>query len=156
RVVGVDISPAARQRAAELGATVLAPGEGEALLDLTDGGADVAVDAVGSAATLEASVRSLRRRGRHVQIGLLLGERAAPPVPMDLVVAHELSLHGSHGMAAAGYPGLLALVADGSLRPAELVGRVVGLDGAAGALAAMSGPTTAAGTTVIRLDRAGR
>jgi D-arabinose 1-dehydrogenase-like Zn-dependent alcohol dehydrogenase len=151
RVVGVDVSAAARERAAGLGATVLAPGQDGELLELTGGGAHVALDAVGAPEVLAASVRSLRPRGRHVQVGLLLGEQSAPPVPMDVVVSRELSLHGSHGMAAAGYPGLLALVADGTLRPADLVGRVVGLDGAADALAAMGSPVTAGGTTVVRL-----
>ena len=44
----------------------------------TGGGAHVSLDALGSAATCAASVRGLRRRGRHVQVGLLLGDGAAP------------------------------------------------------------------------------
>ena len=35
---------------------------------------------------------------------------------MDLVVAHELELYGSHGLAAADYPPMLALVASGAVR----------------------------------------
>ena len=76
----------------------------------------------GSAATADASVRSLRRRGRHVQVGLMLGDAARAPLPWDLVVARELEIYGSHGMAAADYPPMLAMVADGRLKPRLLVG----------------------------------
>ncbi|HWM07265.1 MAG TPA: zinc-binding dehydrogenase, partial [Actinophytocola sp.] len=113
------------------------------------GGAHLSLDALGSPATAVASVRCLRRRGRHVQAGLLLGAEATPPLPMDLVVAHELSVHGTHGMAARDYPEMLGLVASGELRPDLLVGRVIGLDGAPAALSAMDGPPAGAGMTVI-------
>jgi threonine dehydrogenase-like Zn-dependent dehydrogenase len=119
---------------------------------VTDGGAHVSVDAVGSTATAVASVRSLCRRGRHVQVGLLLGSQATPPLPMDLVVARELSVHGSHGMPAHQYPDLLDLVADGSLDPSLLIGQVIGLADAPAALAAMSKPPRTPGMTVIRID----
>ena len=155
RVVAVDVSPAARDRAVALGAeAAVDPADGdpvEAVRRVLGEGAHVSVDALGSPDTAVASVRCLRRRGRHVQVGLLLGGAATPPLPMDLVVAHELSVHGSHGMAAVDYPGLLALVADGTLRPDLLVGRVVGLAEAGAALAAMDGPATEAGMTVVRV-----
>jgi alcohol dehydrogenase len=153
RVVAVDVSPGAVARAAELGATatVLAPDAAEAVRELTDGGAHVSLDAVGSPDTAVASVRSLRRRGRHVQVGLLLGEQATPPLPMDLVVAQELSVHGSHGMPAHQYAELLDLVADGRIDPSLLVGRVIGLAEAPAALIAMSEPATTVGMTVVRL-----
>ena len=112
----------------------------------------MSVDAVGSPNTAVASVRSLRRRGRHVQVGLLLGDQATPPLPMDLVVAQELSVHGSHGMPAHQYAELLDLVADGRLDPSLLVGRVIGLADAPAALVAMSEPATTVGMTVVRLD----
>ena len=124
------------------------------VVDLTGGGAHVSVDAVGSPDTAVASVSCLRPRGRHVQVGLLLGQQAAPPLPMDLVVARELEIHGSHGMAARDYPAMLALVASGALRPERLVGSVVGLPDAGAALAAMSRPATSAGVTVVRLEGA--
>ena len=103
----------------------------------------------GSPATAACSVRCLRRRGRHVQVGLLLG--GPTPLPMDVVVARELEIYGSHGMAARDYPPMLAMVADGTLRPGLLVGNVIGLEDVAGALADMEGPSLSAGMTVIRL-----
>jgi len=154
RVVAVDVSPAAAGRARALGAEAAVTGSGdaaEAVRDLTGGGAHVSLDAVGTPATAAASVRSLRRRGRHVQVGLLLGEHSAAALPMDRVVAQELEIHGSHGMPAHQYGELLDLVASGRLDPRRLVGRVVGLEDAGAALAAMSGPAQTAGMTVVRL-----
>jgi alcohol dehydrogenase len=153
RVVAVDTSAEARQRALDLGAelAVADADPASAVRAGTGGGAHVSVDAVGSPATCVASVESLRRRGRHVQVGLLLGREAAPPLPMDRVVAQELSVHGSHGMPAGQYAELLALVSDGTLDPARLVGRVIDLEEAPAALAAMSRPPTTAGMTVVRL-----
>ena len=84
-------------------------------------------------------------------IGLLLGPASTPPLPMDRVVAHELELYGSHGMAAHEYPAMLELVADGTLRPDLLVGEVLPLEGAGAALAAMDHPPTKPGMTVISL-----
>jgi len=154
RVVAVDPSPAAVARATELGAGVTLT-DVDAVAQVrrvTDGGAHVAVDAVGSAATAEASVRSLRRRGRHVQIGLMLGSASRAPLPWDLVVAHELEVHGSHGMAAADYPPLIELITTGVLSPQGLIGSEVTLDQAGAALMAMDEPVaTRAGTVVVRI-----
>jgi alcohol dehydrogenase len=44
---------------------------------------------------------------------------------------------------------MLAKVTDSSLRPDRLVGRTIGLDEAPAALAAMGGPRSAAGMTVV-------
>jgi D-arabinose 1-dehydrogenase-like Zn-dependent alcohol dehydrogenase len=155
RVVAVDVSPAARGRAAELGAELVLPATGgvaSTVIDVTDGGAHVSLDAVGAPETAVASVSCLRPRGRHVQVGLLLGGNATPALPMDRVVARELEIYGSHGMAARDYPGLLRLVETGALRPDLLVGSVIGLEQAGAALDAMSRPATAAGITVVRID----
>ena len=95
-------------------------------MTITGGGAHVSIDALGSPALAADSVRCLRRRGRHVQVGLLPG--GPVPLPMDLVIARELEIYGSHGMAARDYPAMLAMVADGTLRPGLLVGDVIGLE----------------------------
>ncbi|WP_407345726.1 zinc-dependent alcohol dehydrogenase family protein [Pengzhenrongella phosphoraccumulans] len=159
RVVALDVSPAARAAAAGCGAEVtLDPGAcgtgsaddvATAIRAATGGGAHASLDALGTLATALASVLGLRRRGRHVQIGLLLGAHARPPLPMDRVVGWELELYGSHGMAAHEYPAMLARIASGELRPDRLVGRVIGLDDAPAALAAMGGPPTGPGMTVV-------
>lgn len=156
RVVALDPSADARAAATALGAhVVLDPGaaDPEALAELvveaSEGGVHVSLDALGSPATALASVLGLRRRGRHVQVGLLLADDARTALPMDRVVGWELEVYGSHGMAAHEYPAMLERVARGELRPEQLVGRVVGLDEAPAALVAMGGPPSTAGMTVV-------
>jgi alcohol dehydrogenase len=138
QVVAIDPSPAARERASELGADhVFAAVDAEAILELTEGGVHVSIDAVGTSETATASVRTLRRRGRHVQVGLMLDAHADAPLPWGAVISKELEIVGSHGMGAADYPELLAMVADGRLDPRRLIGRVVTLADAPTELAAM-------------------
>jgi alcohol dehydrogenase len=149
-VVAVDVSSGALDLAQSLGAAAVVdartadvPAE---VRELTGGGAALSLDALGSPGTCVGSVLSLRPRGRHVQVGLLPPGQGQPLVPMDRVVALELELLGSHGMAAHSYPELLALVEAGRLRPDLLVRRHVGLDQAGAALAAVG---AAAGITVV-------
>ena len=79
----------------------------------------------------------------------MAGEAARPPVPMDRVIARELEILGSHGMAAHEYPEMLARIADGATAARRLVGRTITLDEAPDALVAMGGPGRGAGMTVI-------
>jgi alcohol dehydrogenase len=141
-VVAVDVDDEKLRRAAELGAAVgvnarRTPAVADAVRDATGGGAHVSMDALGHPSTAFASVECLRRRGRHVQVGLLLADQARPPLPMDRVVARELAILGSHGMAAHAYPAMLRMVAAGQLAPERLVGRRIGLEEAADALVEM-------------------
>ncbi|HEX3336851.1 MAG TPA: zinc-dependent alcohol dehydrogenase family protein [Jatrophihabitans sp.] len=153
RVVAVDVDPAALALAAEFGAVhTVAPPAADEIVRLTGGGAHVSVEALGRASTLGDSIAGLRRRGRHVQVGLLLAADADPPVDMAAVIGRELEIIGSHGMAAHAYPQLLAEIADGRLRPDRLVSRVIGLEDAPAALAGL-GSGGRAGVTVISLDR---
>ena len=151
RVLAVDVSAAALGRARELGAEAVVDagtdGTASAIEEITGGGAHVSIDALGSPALAADSVTCLRRRGRHVQVGLLPG--GPVPLPMDLVIARELEIYGSHGMAARDYPTMLRMVADGTLRPGLLVGEVIGLGQVGRALAAMDESGSGAGMTVV-------
>ena len=141
RVIAVDRNAGALDAAMALGADHVllsgasgAEGTGdvpERVHDLTGGGCHVAVDAVGSEETCADSILSLRRRGRHVQIGLLPPVDGQPRVPMARAIGWELDLLGSHGMAARDYPGMLALIERGDLRPQDLIERIISLDEAA-------------------------
>ena len=139
QVVAVDVSPGALALASSFGASVVVDARSADVVDdvreATGGGAALSLDALGSVTTCVDSVLCLRRRGRHVQVGLLPPAQGRPLVPMDRVVALELEVLGSHGMAAHAFPALLDLVAAGRLRPDLLVTREVGLDGAGAALA---------------------
>jgi alcohol dehydrogenase len=144
RVVAVDPSAASLAAATELGA-VAAP-DAASVLDVTGGGAHVSLDAYGSGATASASIRALRRQGRHVQVGLVFDPA---PIPWDIVVGHELQVVGTHGMAAADYPAMLSMVADGRLAPHRLIGATIALERAGAALMAMDEPVApSAGITI--------
>jgi alcohol dehydrogenase len=145
RVIALDVSEAALDRARDAGAE-LAVAAGGDVRELTGGGVHVSLDAIGSEAACAASIAGLRKRGRHVQVGLL---PAPPRVPMDLVIGRELELLGSHGMAAHAYPDMLALVAAGRLRPEQLVTSRISLDEAPRALVSMT-DASPVGITVIR------
>ncbi|MEU8659140.1 zinc-dependent alcohol dehydrogenase family protein [Actinoplanes philippinensis] len=137
RVIAVDRNPAALAVAAELGAehTLLASENvPAAVADLTGGGSHVSVDAVGGEQTCADAILSLRRRGRHVQVGLLPPVDGHPRVPMARVIGWELDVLGSHGMAAVDYPEMMALIAEGRLAPQRLIERTIGLTEAASLL----------------------
>ena len=121
-----------------------------AIHEATDGGAHVSVDALGHPATAYNSVACLRKRGRHVQVGLAVGDHCDMAVPMNLVIARELALHGSHGMPAHRYPTLLGMVSSGRLDPARLVTGTVSLDEVGAILAGM---TNFATKGVVVIDR---
>jgi alcohol dehydrogenase len=154
RVLAADPDPASLALAERLGAVPVPHDDSaDAVARLTDGGADVSLDAFGSRTTLAASVAALRPRGRHVQVGLLVGPDASPPVDMGRVLGLELQLLGSHGMPASDYPEMLALVADGTLDPSRLLRDRIGLADAGPRLAALGLPGGGAGgMTVIRPD----
>jgi D-arabinose 1-dehydrogenase-like Zn-dependent alcohol dehydrogenase len=152
RVVAVDVTDAALSRATTLGATEAIHARSgadlvTAISNVTDGGAHVSIDALGDPAIVVASIRSLRRRGRHVQLGLL-PTRSRATIPMERIISHELEVYGSHGMAAHDYPAMLAMVMAGTLRPDRLVGSVINLDGVPDAMAAMD-LSSPSGMTVI-------
>ena len=149
RVVAVDIDAEKLNAAEALGAehTVLSTYPVKEIQALT-GGVHLSLDALGSAATCRNSVRCLRKKGRHVQVGLLLGEGKPVPLPLGEVISKELELIGSHGMPARSYPKLLELIASGVLNPQKLIAKTIPLAEAGAELAAM-GSFAQRGVTVI-------
>ena len=155
RVIAVDISSVALKKAQETGADLALDSNSEDVVariqEITGSGADVGVDALGSQVTSSQSILSLKRRGRHLQLGLLLTLDGLTPEPMGRVIAYELDLLGSHGMAAVDYPKMLAMVDSGVLRPDLLVEQIIGLDKGAIALRTLSQPDSSklGGVTII-------
>lgn len=132
RVIAVDVADDKLSLARTLGAeaTINATTEADpaALVrELTGGGAKVSVDALGSARTCRQAVNSLRKQGRHIQVGLVGGADADPPVPMSRVIAHELEVVGSHGMAAHRFPAMLDMIQSRRLPIEQLIGQRVAL-----------------------------
>jgi len=153
KVVAVDIDAGRLALARSIGAVVAIdageyPDVAGAVREATGGGAHVSIDALGSESTAASSIASLRKRGRHVQVGLLAGRDLHPRLPMELVIARELEVAGSHGMQAHAYPAMLEMIEDGRLRPEKLLGETTTLDLAAERLHDPDGFATA-GITVI-------
>jgi len=120
----------------------------QAVRDISGGGAHVSIDALGSQQTCFNSIASLRKRGRHVQVGLMVAQDQHPKIPMDRVLAHELEIVGSHGMQAHRYPDMLSMIEQGRLAPEKLIRRRIDLDEAPQALVDMDS-FSHAGVTVI-------
>ncbi len=157
RPIGVDVSTEALRLATEFGAervvdasqTEDVPG---AIRAATGRGAAVSIDALGRPEVAANSVRCLAKRGRHVQVGLLVGEEAATPLPMDLVVARELEIVGSHGLQASHFAELLELVGSGRVEPARLVQRRISLSEAPAELANLSAASPTGITMIDQLE----
>ena len=152
-VVGIDISERALSLARAVGAAVTIDASQSAdvvkdVMDATGGGAHVSLDALGSPSTCCNSINSLRRRGKHIQVGLMLGDDSAPAVPMARVRSWELELLGSHGMQAHRYDAMLAMVQSGKLAPQRLVSNSIPLSQAIQVLTHMA-QFESSGVTVI-------
>jgi alcohol dehydrogenase len=142
QIVAVDINDSALDIAKEFGAfaAINASRENnlvEHVKSITHGGAHVSVDALGSATTCFNSVANLRKRGKHIQVGLMTGDHRNAHVPMDKVLADELEIIGSHGMQAFRYPEMLEMIRSGKLHPEKLIHKTISLEEAATALPEM-------------------
>lgn len=154
RVVAIDIAEDKLELARGVGAEMVINSERvstvEAILEATNGGAHVSIDALGHPDILFNSISTLRKRGRHIQIGIMEAGKHSPPIPIDKVIARELEIIGSHGMQAHRYPGMLDMIGSRLLRPALLVGKVVSLDSVGDELTSM-GRASDAGVRVVDL-----
>jgi alcohol dehydrogenase len=145
-VIAIDTNPEALALAREYGATHTLNASDQVAARIQDlGGAHVTIDALGSNDIAQQALSSLRPRGRHIQVGLL---PSGVQLDVGRLISQELQWLGSHGMPAHAYPEMLALVASGNLRPAELITRTITLAEAPAALAALSDGTPA-GVTII-------
>ncbi len=132
-VVAVDISEQALALARQLGAVATVNANQvadvvEAVVEITQGGAHVSLDALGHPTTCFNSISNLRKRGKHVQVGLMLADHSTPAVPMSKVIANELEILGSHGMQTHRYGAMLAMIKSGKLAPEKLIGRRITLE----------------------------
>ena len=153
KVVAVDISDVNLVMALDIGAVESVNANSvadvaEAIRGLTDGGAHVSVDAIGDAGVCFNSIDCLRKRGRHIQVGLMVGEDSKPRVPMAKVIANELEILGSHGMQAHRYTEMLEMITAGKLQPERLIGSTINLEESIDALTSMNEFNTT-GVTVI-------
>ena len=155
RVIAVDISDDALELARSLGAEAAVNSRNsdpvEAVMDITGGGAHVSIDALGHPQILFNSVSSLRKRGKHIQIGIMGADEHRADVPVDKMIGRELEIIGSHGMQAHRYTEMLEMIRNGELEPGKLVLRTVNLNEGASLLSSM-GNFTDSGIAVINLS----
>ena len=133
QVIAIDINDTTLNLARELGAMAVVNSRKSAdvvgeVRELTKGGAHVSLDALGHPETCFNSIANLRKRGRHIQVGLMTGTDTHPRIPMDMVIAHELEIRGSHGMQAHKYPEMLEMILAGKLAPEKLLEKTVSLE----------------------------
>src|SRR4030095_2985449 len=142
RVIAVDVTDDKLAFAKELGAeaTVNAAKDDTAgaIMGLTGGGAHVSVDALGIATTCLNSILCLRKRGRHLQIGLTTqAEKGMVAIPVDMIVFKEIQFIGSLGMQAPHFAAMLAMVEAKKVAPGKLVSRTIGLEDVNGVVESM-------------------
>lgn len=153
QVIAVDINNEALALAKTMGAVAILNGSTvpdipEAVMEITQGGAHISLDALGHPVTSNNSILSLRPRGKHIQVGLMLADHTHPSVPMAKIIAQELEIIGSHGMQAHRYDAMLAMIESGALKPELLVGEEISLEQAPDILINMD-KFSATGATVI-------
>ncbi len=153
QVVAVDIDDAKLDFARSLGAAITFNSRKvddvvAAVREATGGGAHVSVDALGNPVTCFNSIANLRKRGKHIQVGLMLGDHHHPAIPMDKVIANELEILGSHGIQAYRYGIVFDQIRAGKLNPSRLIGKTISLDEALAELVNMD-QFNGVGVTVI-------
>ena len=144
RVVVVDVVPEKLDFARALGAEAVVNAReadaAQAVREVTGGGADLAVEALGIEDTTVSALKSLGKMGRMVLVGMPAGASVTMALPMDAVYSGQLALYGTRGMPAWRYPPLLSLVESGRVDLSPLVTRRIALSGATAELAAFDAP----------------
>lgn len=144
QVIMVDVVPEKLSFASSLGAAAVVNAASDdavvAVKEITSGGADVAVEALGIGETTRNALLSLRKLGRMVQIGMPAGKHTNMMLPMDAVYSGQLALYGTRGMPAHRYPSLLRLIETGQVDLSPMVSRVIPLSAASAELALFDGP----------------
>ena len=100
RVIVVDPIPLRRETALKLGAdAVIDPSSGddpgEAVAELTEGGADLVIEAAGHASSLARVLDYVRPEGRVSMVGINIGQEV--PVELGLIQIKDLTVRGCIG-----------------------------------------------------------
>lgn len=139
RVVAVDVADVklefARSAGAEFAVNSTKARPDESILEITGGGAHISIDALGDPKVLFDSVSSLRKRGKHIQVGIMGSGERPPVIPIGKIIGRELEIIGSHGMQAHRYAEMFEMIRSGKLKPDRLIGKTVSLEMAGSCLA---------------------
>lgn len=144
RVIVVDVAQARLDHALTLGAeAAMNPKDGDVaarIREMTGGGAQVSVEALGITVTTNSSIECLRPLGRHVQVGLPTGHTARMEINMNAVYMKQLALYGTRGMPSWRYPSLLSMIETGRVDVRPILAREVALSQASAELRAFDAP----------------
>jgi len=129
RVIAVDVNQRRLETARRLGAVETVNPEQVQRVDkrvreLSDGGVDVAFEAIGNPKTMQLAYGLLRRGGRLCVIGYSADDVALSAAKL---MYHELEVVGSLGCGAGEYPEILGLVQAGRLKLDEIVSGTIPL-----------------------------
>lgn len=131
KVIAIDINEENLQKAKSFGAdyTINATKEEvvNKVLEITNGGANLSMDALGSHETSTNSINCLAKKGKHIQVGILGCENNIIVSTADLI-AKEIEIIGSHGMPLADYDIIFDLIASKKIDPSLLIDRTVKLE----------------------------
>jgi len=131
KVICVDLDPNKLEMSKELGAdeTLISDAETAVkIVEMTGGGADLAMEVVGISPTLNLAINCLRKGGSLGCVGNLA---AQTEFPLQAVVTRELTIYGSCACNGE-YADALKAISDGSIRVRPLMSAVAPLsEGAA-------------------------
>ncbi len=138
-VIAIDIDDEKLEFAKKMGANEVINAKkvksvSEQIIRLSGRGAQLSIDALGSQETCFNSISCLRKRGKHIQLGLTTADHKHPKIPMDKVVAHEIEILGSHGMQAFRYEAVFEMIKTGKVHPDSMLGKTISLEEAPEAL----------------------
>jgi L-iditol 2-dehydrogenase len=128
-LIAIDLDETRLEKARQFGAdhvlNARTPNVSEQVRDLAGGGGvNFAYEAVGSAASLETAVASVRKGGNLVLVGNISPQ---VPMPLQAIVTRELSLFGT--CASCGeYPACLDLMSRGKIDVQSLISAVAPLE----------------------------
>ncbi len=131
KVIAIDINEENLQKAKSFGAEYTINAGREEVVDkvceITNGGANLSMDALGSHETSTNSINCLAKKGKHIQVGILGSEKSIIVSTAGLI-AKEIELIGSHGMPLANYNTIFDLIANKKINLSLLIDRTVKLE----------------------------
>ena len=154
QIIAVDVNEKALALARDLGANICINAAqnddvGALIREATKGGAHVSMDALGITTTFHNSLNSLRKLGRHVQIGMPLGAHQNVNLPLlELIYSRQLQISGSRGLSASSFTPLISLIKAGKIDASALITRKIALSDITSALTDMDG-YSGAGVSII-------
>lgn len=151
RVIVVDIVEEKLEHAKQLGADA-AVDAAEAIREITGGGTQLSLEALGIEKTTNASVECLATLGRHVHVGLPAGT-GRMEINMRAIYSKQLAFFGTRGMPSWKYPSLLGMIERGEVDLSPMVAREIPLSVASAELRAMNGPTSPSTAVITDFTR---